>query len=347
MTDRNIELSRRKALAALGTIGAAGAGAGLGTSAFFSDQETFSNNQLVAGELDMKVAATHHYSDWLKDTEGPDAPGSPQEVDDGDMPNGGDADIRLVADENEDDGDIELALNSGENFAEGSVVKKINGGADSDISCDGSKDADGPMLIDLDDVKPGDFGLARFCFRLCDNPGYVWLDSRLDSAGEGAITEPEREDPDEDHPDGDTVELLDEVQVEVLGFDAKYEGGKTGGSNPDDSEAVLAENDPPVEIGPGMTLREFLGGPVLLGQDSEDPGTIPADEGGGSTGRCYEATDDTNCVTLVWWLPIDHGNEIQGDFVQFDLGFYTEQCRHNNGALANDVDDPAFGNAEQ
>jgi hypothetical protein len=34
-------------------------------------------------------------------------------------------------------------------------------------------------------------------------------------------------------------------------------------------------------------------------------------------------------VSVVWWLPIDHGNEVQSDSVTFDLGFYTEQCRHN------------------
>ena len=49
------ELSRRKALAALGTIGVAGAGAGMGTSALFSDEETFDENTLTAGELDLFV----------------------------------------------------------------------------------------------------------------------------------------------------------------------------------------------------------------------------------------------------------------------------------------------------
>jgi predicted ribosomally synthesized peptide with SipW-like signal peptide len=54
MSDK-YELSRRKALAALGTIGVAGAGAGMGTSALFSDEEEFTNNQLTAGTLDLVV----------------------------------------------------------------------------------------------------------------------------------------------------------------------------------------------------------------------------------------------------------------------------------------------------
>lgn len=49
------ELSRRKALGGLATIGLAGAGAGLGTSAYFSDEESFANNELTAGELNLVV----------------------------------------------------------------------------------------------------------------------------------------------------------------------------------------------------------------------------------------------------------------------------------------------------
>lgn len=54
MTD-TFELTRRKALIGLGSIGAASAGAGLGTSALFSDQESFSDNSIQAGALDLFV----------------------------------------------------------------------------------------------------------------------------------------------------------------------------------------------------------------------------------------------------------------------------------------------------
>ena len=62
MTDHNIELSRRKILASAGAVGAAGAGAGLGTSALFSDEESFAYNEIVAGTLDMVVDWEEHYS---------------------------------------------------------------------------------------------------------------------------------------------------------------------------------------------------------------------------------------------------------------------------------------------
>jgi predicted ribosomally synthesized peptide with SipW-like signal peptide len=58
MTDDNkIALSRRKVLGSIGAIGVASAGAGLGTSAYFSDDETLDNNAIQAGELDLEIGS--------------------------------------------------------------------------------------------------------------------------------------------------------------------------------------------------------------------------------------------------------------------------------------------------
>ena len=57
MPDRTIELTRRNVLLTAGTIGLAGSGAGLGTSALFTDEESFSNNAVTAGTLDLGVTA--------------------------------------------------------------------------------------------------------------------------------------------------------------------------------------------------------------------------------------------------------------------------------------------------
>lgn len=59
---KNVELTRRRVLAGLGTVGVASAGAGLGTSAYFSDTESFENNTLTAGELNLVV-------DWYTDVD--------------------------------------------------------------------------------------------------------------------------------------------------------------------------------------------------------------------------------------------------------------------------------------
>ncbi|NHN61157.1 MULTISPECIES: TasA family protein [Halorussus] len=53
MSDKNIDLSRRKVLGGLGVIGVASAGAGAGTFAYFSDTEESTGNTVSAGTLDL------------------------------------------------------------------------------------------------------------------------------------------------------------------------------------------------------------------------------------------------------------------------------------------------------
>lgn len=54
MTEK-YDLPRRKVLGGLATIGVAGAGVGLGTSALYSDTEQFVNNQITAGTSNLAV----------------------------------------------------------------------------------------------------------------------------------------------------------------------------------------------------------------------------------------------------------------------------------------------------
>jgi predicted ribosomally synthesized peptide with SipW-like signal peptide len=317
-------LSRRKALAALGTIGVASAGAGLGTSAYFSDQETFENNQLTAGTLDMKVAATEYYSDWSPDEAEFAGMASDEASTDIRLPPGTDQnDAQAIALDLDDDyggdGDVYGAffetLETG-NDVNGGVAAAEDGGL-----CGTGSDADGPMIIDVGDVKPGDFGGAQFAFELCDNPGYVWLTGGLRDASENGVTEPEADDADEE--DG-VVELLDEIQV-------AYGVGPIDGSTSafEDTDAGFQ----PVEQ---YTLREFLNRIGNQPGTELSDGTMNAEMGGGTGEQgCFAGSPDDGSevhqVSVVWWLPIDHGNEVQSDSVTFDLGFYTEQCRHNDG----------------
>ena len=48
-----LDVPRRKLLGAIGAVGATSAGAGLGTSAYFNDTESFEGNSVQAGELDL------------------------------------------------------------------------------------------------------------------------------------------------------------------------------------------------------------------------------------------------------------------------------------------------------
>lgn len=85
MADDKLNLSRRSMLAGLGTIGIASAGAGLGTSAYFNDTESISNNAVTAGELDLQLDwKNFYYGDELyTDVQEPtDDPGPMYTLDD-------------------------------------------------------------------------------------------------------------------------------------------------------------------------------------------------------------------------------------------------------------------------
>ena len=66
----NFGLSRRKMLGGLGVIGIASAGAGLGTTAYFSDSESFQDNTITAGQFELHVTQSTHVVD--QDGIGPD-----------------------------------------------------------------------------------------------------------------------------------------------------------------------------------------------------------------------------------------------------------------------------------
>jgi predicted ribosomally synthesized peptide with SipW-like signal peptide len=328
MSEDKFNLSRRKALAALGTIGVASAGAGLGTSAYFSDQETFENNQLTAGTLDMKVAATEYYSDWSPDEAEYAGMASDEASTDIRLPAGADqTDARDIALDLDDDYDGDAAdvyaafFDAISTDADGTPYNRVNGGvsAAAEGLCGTESDADGPMIVDIGDVKPGDFGGAQFAFELCDNPGYVWLTGGLEDASENGITEPEGDDPDE--AEG-VVELLDEIQV-------AYGVGPINGDT-----SAFEDTDAGFQPTNQQSLREFLE-MVDSGTGIPLEGDTPAEQGGGTGRDCFAGSPEQGSavhqVSVVWWLPINHGNQVQSDSVTFDLGFYTEQCRHNDG----------------
>nr|WP_185955763.1 SipW-dependent-type signal peptide-containing protein [Halorubrum cibi] len=70
MENDTIGLSRRKMLVGLGAMGVASAGAGLGTTAYFSDEESFENNTITAGQFELEVTQSTHVVD--QDGIGPD-----------------------------------------------------------------------------------------------------------------------------------------------------------------------------------------------------------------------------------------------------------------------------------
>jgi predicted ribosomally synthesized peptide with SipW-like signal peptide len=502
MTDNYIELSRRETLAALGTVGAASAGAGLGTSAYFGDRETAGDNRLAAGELDLLVDWEEHYSDWSDDegTRGetvwmptdadvpadavpvPTAADPMRYVAADHLPAFMDAtateafpdtDANGVADDGLQDAvptDDECGYLRQSLREAGGWVSPLDSAARTNGTVNGQTTAPGDRLVEISDVKPGDFGEVTFSLHLCGNPGYVWVTGELGANLENGLTEPEADDPDEDHAGPNAGELGDAIRTMLwydTGSDGEYQGSVTGGEGDNVQQAgervllqgglntvldVLSESDPGVlldggttnggsapsvpgsgtTVGPGSAggVTELVcdteaGNPtcspgllraVKLEENPTDPtevelttgdhetpagtvtvesfdvesGTVtlstefpvsevitkggpaatvctadgdgvelegvtfrtPTNPGGQRAGLshvsvCYEPGEPgdgdggerecfpnstTAYVGFAWWIPADVGNEIPTDSVSFDLGFYTEQCRHDDGS---------------
>ena len=111
-------------------------------------------------------------------------------------------------------------------------------------------DTAGPApLINLDDVKPGDFGEVTFSAHLCDNDGYLWLCGDLVEAAENGNPEPEENQSSDSGPadettsdptPGDEVELLDEVQTALWYDDSGDAGNNLVDERSDQLDVMLA-----------------------------------------------------------------------------------------------------------
>ena len=227
------KISRRKTLAALGTIGAASAGAGLGTSAWFSDRETFEDNTLTAGTLDLTIDWEEHYYNSRDLTgeldvlfEMPTGEDAGEYVG---IPDPTDPLLWVHSDDlnafmkntaieafpdRQDDGVQDRVWMDGEDFEPCDDLASLPAGLESEYRTDGTVNDQttnpGDSLVMLDDLKPGDFGELTLSFHLCDNDGFVWATGELVNADEKGVTEPEGQ---ADAEQEGVVELLDEIKT--------------------------------------------------------------------------------------------------------------------------------------
>jgi len=313
MTDKQIELTRRKILGSLGAVGLAGAGAGFGTSALYSDTESFNGNTITAGELDLKVDWEEHYFGGRNEN------GSSEATVVGGDPNPSEVDYYLPATGAPDVDPLALNFESDQDALWNATAIEAFPDTDDDGLQDGSvtcsdlesvdnaldsnrrtSDSQGDPLIKLDDLKPGDFGEVTFSFHLCDNPGYVWMQGDLVSASENGVTDPEGEDPDEE---SGTVELLDAVRTRMW-YDGNCDNQLATGtvdvmilvdkSISQESTDQQALRDGLLEFVSGLSstarvgLLEFGNGNVDGFQGLDSPGALVTDgvatgSGGGNT----------------------------------------------------------------
>ena len=248
----DIGLSRRKMLLGLGAVGVASAGAGLGTTAYFNDTETFEGNILSAGELDLFVDYAASY-------------------------------------------DSDGAVDNMADMASGTQDGEPAG-----------------MFYDLDDVKPGDSGHVEFCFRIVDNPSYVWACGDLSQA-ENGMNEPEMA--------VDTTPELGELGDSI---DARLVYcGRENGEIVEGEEIVSGSL---VDVIDAITNGAALDGEGMPGtapgEQAEYADLVENDDGAYITGPC---------VCLFWKIPTSVGNEIQSDSLTMNFEFHAIQSRHNDG----------------
>jgi hypothetical protein len=179
-----VGVSRRQLLAGVGTVGVASLGAGLGTTAFFTDREV-TTATLDGGTLDLRLDYRASYRPGDRRT------GFGADPDDDRIPDsGGLVVLDQVPDLRYEDGPRE-----GRPYSEGDW-----GDAVREIPCDDVRLVDGsvPTIFDLDDVKPGDEGEITTSLHLCGNPAYLWFRTTETADADGpaddsmpALTEPE------------------------------------------------------------------------------------------------------------------------------------------------------------
>ncbi|WP_197425042.1 VWA domain-containing protein [Natronomonas sp. CBA1123] len=208
-------LSRRKMLAGISAVGVASAGAGLGTSAFFSDTESFDDNTLTAGTLDLKL---DYKSTYL---------GGPGRLDDV---------VAMGYPDAEDLGDGRYLLDQAPSPADMQAWEDLVQGDEFDF-CSPEADeylvnGDGIPVFTLEDVKPGDSGEVTISLHICDNPAYLQLFGALTENLENGQTESEL---DAEGEDSDGLgELADAIEVCVWydeDCDNVYEPTGTGQQN--------------------------------------------------------------------------------------------------------------------
>jgi predicted ribosomally synthesized peptide with SipW-like signal peptide len=329
-------LTRRKLLGGLGTVGVAAGLTGAGTTAYFSDEETFEDNQLVAGELDLKVGWQEVYSDWSSD----ETQGISFEMVDGDVLPSGTVGFPSF--------DPMVAVPTGdvETFLANAAVEAFPDSSDSSVQdvvasadvCDAYADTpedldpqtgdrtynddtyDGAVkpLLAIENVLPGDFGQLTFDLQLCGSPGYLWLSGDLADTDENGTNEPESKAGGE----GPDVEALDAVQVGLF-----YDAGVSGQYEASSDVTVLQTSLR--GFTDNLTLNAGRGIPL-----NGDPSTGFSELGDPEASSAREpfAADTRHRLTLEWWVPSSIENELQTDGVALDLGFYVEQARHNDGS---------------
>lgn len=304
---RRTGLSRRQALAGLATIGLASAGAGIGTSALFSDSESFDGNTITAGSLDMavtvEVVAASSYWDNTVDL---------AVTADGDVIEGA---LEITDIKPGDWGIICFIVDIEDNPGYVTIHAKNFSEAENDLAEPEEAVDDSPNEGELDEKL-----LVSYWEQYDDSGNRSGL-SRLDNITNAASNQlylGNWQPPDADGAINGTTPAVEYTNAREFYF------GRDG-----DPTNKPSNNDP---LGAG-----FASGDGILVGGTSDPVRVGATDNLGRD-RLSDPDGDGESELVFYLLlevPPTVGNVVQSDSVGFDLVFTTEQARTN--------DDPRSG----
>ena len=223
MTDKKItELSRRKLLGGLGAIGVASAGAGLGTTAFFSDEEGFENNTIQAGAVELRMDWQQSYYTGMPGQDPEDHTTWDQLNAYPDLSGDGVQDRLYTRLEIQEDPTLAgLSADASPEEVEAGYRGQFASFDGTETDGTGNHEFVGPV-INLDDVKPGDRGEITISKHVFDNPAYLWLNASNFRNDIGGLNEPKREALLERY-EAENLESDDPTDQELIDFAAEQE----------------------------------------------------------------------------------------------------------------------------
>jgi predicted ribosomally synthesized peptide with SipW-like signal peptide len=323
MSQDGIELSRRKVLAGLGTVGVASSAAGYGTFAAFNDVES-QNTTLTAGELDLRVAYTASYNgeNVASDDDGTDE----IELD----PTQSDGQVKLnITDVKPGDvGSLNFEIETTENSNPAWVLSRVN------VASSGEGNNTEPEK----NTDPADGGEIEENLLMLGFYDSNDLSNFFDSSGGGGYDF-----------DGKTP------NVPTAFFDNAQDPDDTPGQGPYRARTLTNIATQPLQQGTnGKEAMDEDGdyvGSVIL--DGEVPD--PSDNTRNSSSMQPDDLDplgpggDNNSANSInfgydWHLPYQTGNDVQGDTLEIGFEFIAIQDRFSQ--LPKNADDflnPANG----
>jgi len=158
----------------------------------------------------------------------------------------------------------------------------------------------GDKFFNWHDVKPGDYGEATISFHVYDNDAWGWF--CIANVQEGSFATPEPE------PLPDEGELAENIETYLWIDDGEFDGWQGTGEDPYEGDNIWQE-----------AWEELIYEGTLYDLYLFEEWVGPY----------YMEKCTTYYIGWYWNVPTEASNDIQADWLEFDIAFYAEQHRNN------------------